>query len=412
MFDWKRNLIFIWMSQFVSIMGFTFAVPFAPYYIQDLGVDDPVQLKIWVALFAAATPLSLALVSPIWGAAADRYGRRLMLLRANLGAALVLALMGGVRSVEALVALRLLQGALTGTFTASQAMVAVQTPDDRSGAALGSLSAAVFSGAMVGAFLGGWFASLYGYRVAYYVSAGFLFASFLLVLVGTREMPEPEEPVGGESTGTPAGPWSRFSFALPILILLAMIAGVRHFDLPMMPLLVQEIHGKEGVSFWTGLLFAVSGVAGLLSGFILGRMADRVHPSRIGKLTAVGAGLMMIPQGLAQSLPVLFSARFAMMFCSGGLEPVIHVWLAKVTPQKSRGFIFGWASSARSIGWVIAPLMSGVIAAGYNVRMIYFVGAAFFLLLIPIIAWAVRRMPEEESVTPDREAKTGGRLDR
>jgi len=400
LFNWKRNLIFIWLSQFISIMGFTFAVPFAPYYIQDLGVDDPVQLKIWVALFAAATPLSLALVSPIWGAAADRYGRRLMLLRANLGAALVLALMGGVRSVEALVTLRLLQGALTGTFTAAQTMVAVQAPDERSGAALGSLSAAVFSGAMVGAFLGGWFASLYGYRVAYYVSACFLFVSFLLVLFGTREMPEPAEKPGEESAEPPPSGWSRFRFALPILVLLAMIAGVRHFDLPMMPLLVQEIHGKEGVSFWAGLLFAISGIAGLLAGFILGRMADRVHPSRIGKLTAIGAGLMMIPQGLAQSLPVLFSARFAMMFCSGGLEPVIQIWLAKVTPKNSRGFIFGWASSARSIGWVVAPLISGVIAAGFNVRMIYFVGAVLFLLLIPIIAWAIRHMPREEHNEP------------
>ncbi len=375
-------------------------MPFAPYYIQELGIEDSAELKIWVALFAAATPLALALVSPIWGAAADRFGRRLMLLRANIGAAMVLALMGGVRSVEALIALRLLQGALTGTFTAAQTMVAVQTPDSRSGAALGSLSAAVFSGAMVGAFLGGWFASVYGYRAAYFMSATLLLAAFLLVFFGTKELPlEEETPEDHNGKKHPEG-WSRFRVALPILILITMIAAVRHFDLPMLPLLVQKIHGKEDVAFWAGLLFAVSGVAGLLAGFIFGRMADRIHPSRIGKFTAIGAGILMIPQGLAQSLTVLFPVRFGMMFFSGGLEPVIQIWLAKVTPQKNRGFIFGWASTARSIGWVIAPLLSGVIAAGYGVRIIYFVGAGLFIILIPLISWSSRHMSTGGKKTP------------
>lgn len=120
MINWKRNLAILWIGQFLSIMGFQFGLPFAPYYIQSLGITDPVALKMWVALFAAAAPLAFAVFSPIWGALADRFGRKSMLIRAYLGGALVLSLMGTVHHAESLITLRILQGALTGTVTATQ----------------------------------------------------------------------------------------------------------------------------------------------------------------------------------------------------------------------------------------------------------------------------------------------------
>ena len=88
---WQRNLFYVWLSQFLSIMGFGFAMPFVPFYMQDLGVTDPVRLKIWVSIFAGATPLMIAISAPLWGRMADRYGRRLMLLRANFCAAVILS---------------------------------------------------------------------------------------------------------------------------------------------------------------------------------------------------------------------------------------------------------------------------------------------------------------------------------
>ena len=38
MVDWKRNLTFMWLAQFFSLMGFSFALPFVPFYFQELGV--------------------------------------------------------------------------------------------------------------------------------------------------------------------------------------------------------------------------------------------------------------------------------------------------------------------------------------------------------------------------------------
>ncbi|MBU4367092.1 MAG: MFS transporter [Verrucomicrobia bacterium] len=395
MIAWKRNLVMVGLSQFFSMMGFAFAMPFTPYYIQQLGITEPNELKMWVALFTAAAPLTMAVASPIWGTLSDRYGRRLMLLRANFGGMLVLILMGLAPNVQTLVILRLAQGVLTGTMNAAQTFVSVQSPSHRSGMVLGTLSAAVFSGCMCGAFIGGLFAEWFGYRMAFLASGVFLLLAGLLVLLGTREeFVRPMEEEADSMEDRVRMFWGKIGPAIPILALMAAMGFALHFDLAWLPLLVQEIHGSlKGAAFWTGSLAAVGGIAGFLAGPIIGRIADRIAPPRIGKISAFGAGLMMIIVGLSHGFAQLFMGRFGATFCAGGLDPVFQIWLAKTTPAASRGFIFGWAVTARSLGWMMAPLASGVVAWMFGLRAVFFVAAAFFFLLIPLIALIVRYLP-------------------
>ncbi len=80
MVNWKQNLLFIWLSQFFSITGFCLALPFAPFYIQQLGITDPTAIKFWTGLSAAAPAVGLAIMSPVWGLLSDRFGRKLMTL--------------------------------------------------------------------------------------------------------------------------------------------------------------------------------------------------------------------------------------------------------------------------------------------------------------------------------------------
>ena len=105
-------------------------------------------------------------------------------------------------------------------------------------------------------------------------------------------------------------------------------------------------------------------------------------------ISALFAGLFMLPQAVANSFAPIFMTRFGMIFFSGGLDPVLQVWLAKVTPHRLRGSVFGWAGSAKAIGWMFAPLSSGLVASYLNIRWIYWIGCALFLLLIPMI-WMV-----------------------
>jgi DHA1 family multidrug resistance protein-like MFS transporter len=391
--NWKTNLIVIWISQLLSIAGFFFALPFGPYYIQELGVHDPVKLKFWVALFGAGPPLSLAIFSPIWGSLADRYGRRLMLLRANLGGAIILSLMGTVQSVEALIALRLVQGVFTGTVVAAQAMVAAYTPERRSGVALGSLSAAVYMGSMVGTFVGGMFAEYFGYRYAFFASGFLLIVAGLLVFFGAKEEFTRPKSVQPKTEGQQTRTFSDFRHVWPILVLLAAMGFGRQFDTSFFPLLIQHILGTiQGAAFWTGAISAVAAAAGFLAGIVFGRLADHFSPPKIAKFAAIFAGLFLIFHWRAQGFVILSIARFGLTFCAGGLDPLFQIWLAKETPPEKRGTIFGWSATARSMGWFLAPIMSGMVASGFGIRSIYIVEALLFVGFLPLISWVTKTL--------------------
>lgn len=401
MVSWKKNLIVIWVAQFLAIGGFAFSIPFVPFYIQELGIKDSILLNQYVALFGALAPLTLAIFSPIWGAIGDRYGRRLMLLRANFAAAIILTLMGMVDSVAWLLILRAGQGVFTGTMTASQTLVSVHTPEEKHGLALGALSAAIFSGALFGTFIGGTFAEIFGYRGAFYISGVLLLISSFLVLVGVKEDFTP--PVKSNIKTTKKADLKtlikNIGPAVPILILLLFMSFTRQFDNVFLPLLVQEVQGSiEGSAYITGVLGAIGGLAGFLAGMIMGRLSDKISPPKIAMISALFAGLFMLPQAVATSFTPIFMTRFGMIFFSGGLDPVLQVWLAKVTPKRLRGSIFGWAGSAKAIGWMFAPITSGMVATYLNIRWIYWIGCVLFLLLIPMIWLVVRYLRNHKTV--------------
>lgn len=398
--SWGRSLAVIALAQFLSSMAFSFALPFAPYYLQELGVTDPHALNLWVALFWTSASVTVAVFSPIWGAVADRYGRRPMLLRAYLGATVVLTLMGVVGSPFWLIVLRVVQGVLSGTIAASQTLAVASVPRERSGLALGALSSSVFSGALVGAFIGGWCADAFGYRITFVVSGLTMLLSAGLIQIGVRENFTPAARSDGFWASLKPQP-GQMRVVLPILALMAVVIFVTQFGTPYVPLLVQEIHGSlQGASLRTGTLFAICGVAGMLSGLLIGWLADRVPPPRIGIWSALVAGALTLPQAFVHSLAMLFGLRFAMTFAAGGLDPVFQIWLSKVTPKECQGLIFGWSATARYVGMGLAPL-AGCLAVGtVGLRGLFIWGAVLYGVLAVVIVLTVRRMNRTATSQP------------
>lgn len=397
--SWHKQMALVWASQFLSIMGFSFALPFAPFFLQqELGVVRHGELQLWVALFSAATAVTMAVAAPLWGLLADRYGKRPMLIRANLAGAVVMSLMGAAQTPLMLIVLRALQGALTGTMTAAQAFLASEMPRARRGLAVGGLSAAVFSGSMAGAFLGGFVAHWLGYRAAFYVSGGLLLAAGLLVLCCTQETAHRRGRMPEEGTDCARIHWRSLPAALyGVLAMIGAIAFVRQFDLAFLPLLVQEIHGTlQAVSLWSGWLNACGSVAGLLAGLATGWLSDRISPLRVVIAAAAVAALFSGWQAFAHSFAVLFPVRFGTVFFAGALEPALNAWLAKRVPEERHGVVFGLASTTRSLGWAIGPLVAGLVAA-VNLRAVFGASALGFLGLALLFATALRARQKRDT---------------
>lgn len=391
----------VWASQFLSIMGFAFALPFAAFFMQEeLGVVRQAELNMWVGLFSASAAGTMAIAAPFWGMLADRHGKRIMLVRANFAGAAALSLMGTVESPGALIALRLLQGALTGTMTAAQTYLAGSTPVDRRGLAMGGLSAAVFSGSMAGAFAGGWIAHWLGYRAAFFCSGLLLLAAGVLVLALSRDRPVRPPPRGSPlQTGSPSrNPLSAKLWS--VLAMIGAIAFVRQSDMAFLPLLVQDVHGSmDQVSVWSGSLYACGSVAGLLAGLSAGWLSDHVKPLRLVVFAALLAALFCGSQMAVHSFAVLFPVRFFAVLFGGTLEPVLNAWLAKHIPVERQGLAFGLASTLRSAGWALGPIVAGAIAA-VNLRAVFGAVALGHLGLAVLFTLALRAGLENATTKP------------
>src|SRR5579863_5292772 len=104
---WQRNLIVCVFGSFTTIVAMTLLLPFLPLYVEQLGVTDHAAIAEWSGAAYGAAFLSAGLCAPLWGRLADLYGRKLMLMRASLGMAVAMSLIGLAQNVWQLVALRL-----------------------------------------------------------------------------------------------------------------------------------------------------------------------------------------------------------------------------------------------------------------------------------------------------------------
>lgn len=94
MASWKRNLMICWLGCFTTAAGMSLVIPFLSFYIEELGVTGTSSIAQWSGLAFGVTFLMGAIVSPIWGKLGDIHGRKLMLIRASLGMAIIMTLMG------------------------------------------------------------------------------------------------------------------------------------------------------------------------------------------------------------------------------------------------------------------------------------------------------------------------------
>ena len=272
MIDWKRNLFFVWLSQILSLAGFGSVIPFIPLYMRNvLGVMDDGERGLWVSAFYFGGQLSFCISMPIWGTLADRFGRRVMLLRANLVTALLFPLMAYVPNVFCLVLIRFVISIFSGTVNAAQTLVGSTTPEEHQGFALGSLSSALWSGNMIGYMVGGVVVDHFGYTPAFFTGAGMLLAAGLLVLFFVKDDFVPRPRV----IALPEQKKEKKPFSLrrifphfgrviwTILFLFIFLGFVRKFDDPFVAIQVELIHGPDRAAFWTGVICAGAAISGV-----------------------------------------------------------------------------------------------------------------------------------------------------
>ena len=376
--DWKRTFWTLCGVQAAAMLAFGMATPFLPLYVQSLGVPDPRDAARWAGGMWAGGMLVMAAMAPVWGTLADRHGRKSMVTRALYGGGLVVAIMGLARSPEQLLVLRLLQGAFSGTVSATRTLVSSVAPPAQLGYVLGTMQTAGYLGNTAGPLIGGFVADRVGFGPT------FMATGVILLLTGLIAMPLVREnfrrPAVTEGDTRSFGAAVRLvmqSPGLPALIgtLFFVQAGMAAVQ-PVLPLFVGElIHSEEGVATVAGLMLGVAAATGAVAAGVAGRVGDRLGHARVVAACSLLAALLYLPQALVTEPWQLLVLRAAQGTFTGGLIPGVMAVIAVRTPVARRGLVFGLTATATALGNAFGPIAGATAASLFGLRGAFVVTA-------------------------------------
>jgi DHA1 family multidrug resistance protein-like MFS transporter len=414
--SWQRNLAVLWIGELIAISGFSVTQPFLPYFVQELGITGVDKIAFWTGLVASAQSATMAVIAPVWGILADRYGRKIMVVRAMFGGAVVIGAMGFIQNVQQLVVLRAIQGLLTGTVSAATALVASSAPPQRRGFAIGLLQMAIYLGNSVGPLLGGLIADSLGYRAAFWTTSGLLFTAGILTstLVGEQFTP-PEEDESSEQRKPRL--WDGVLLVLRTRALLSLF-GIRMlmnvaFGVigPILPLFLQTIAAPgTKIASLSGTISGLASAAGAGSAIVMGRIGDRVGPRRILLSCGALAGVLFGLQAWVRTPIQFLVLRVLASVATGGIVAAASSLLAALAPKNRFGAVYGVNTSIMAAASAIAPMLGAALTASWGLSSAFLGAAALYGLATVGVATVIpgRGGEAESSTTEARRTQREG----
>lgn len=373
--SWKENLRVAWFGSFLTGASISLVVPFMPIFVEQLGIEGD-QVAFYAGLAISVSAVSAALVSPIWGILADKYGRKPMMIRAGLAMTITMGGLAFVPNIYWLLFLRLLNGVFTGFVPNATALIASQVPKDKSGAALGTLSTGVVAGTLTGPFVGGFIAEIFGIRNVFLLVGSFLFLAAILTIFFIKE---DFQPVAKEKAIPTKEVFSSFKYPR-LLVNLFLTSFVIQFSAqsigPILALYVRDLGQSENLLFVSGLIVSSMGFSSMMSAGILGKLGDKVGNHRLLVAAQIYSVIIYLLCAHATSPLQLGLYRFLFGLGTGALIPGVNALLSKMTPKSGISRIFAFNQVFFYLGGVIGPMAGSAVAGYLGYHAVFYATAA------------------------------------
>ena len=379
---WKRTVYISLVCVFCTAFGVSQLAPILPLYFHDLGVQTPEAMSLWSGLATGATYIIVCLAAPFWGRVADKKGRKITLIRSSFGMALCNVLIAFQTTPEGVVLIRLVQGLVSGFYSASITLIASESPIERTGWALGLLASANLAGSLIGPLLGGYIADTVGIRNDFIIVGALMGLAGVLATIFIHEnyvpQPNPEklsirklkEQIP-EFNSIVALCVASFIYAICIMSLQPVISVYIKGIVP---------SDTENLAFIAGAVFSAMGIAQLMSSSPLGKLVDKIGPRKVLVVSLIYVGILNIPQAYVSDVYQLAIIRFLQGFGLGGMLPALNTYLSSKTPREFTGQVFSYNQSCLFFGYFLGSVGGASLMAWLGFTTLFWVSGGLFII--------------------------------
>ncbi|HEL1579485.1 multidrug efflux MFS transporter [Streptococcus suis] len=375
---WKQNLKVAWLGNFLTGTSFTLVMPFISVFVEELGVG-PGQVEYYAGLAVSVNALAAALMAPVWGSLADRYGRKPMMVRAAFAMIFTMGGMAFVPNVFWLLALRVLNGVFTGYIPNATALIASQVPKDKTGYALGTLSTGAVAGNLIGPTLGGILAEMFGVHMVFLL-VGLLYA--IVVLLTVFYIREDFIPVKRDEAMSVKEVFAQVKdrqMLVGLFVTSMIIIAAAQAVVPILTLYVRHLGQTDNLLFVAGFIISLPGMASLVTSGYLGKIGDRIGNHRLLLIALTYSLLINVFCVFAENPFQLGLLRFMYGFGTGALLPSVNSLLTKLTPKEGISRIFSYNQLFNNLGSVVGPMMGSAVAAHMGYDWVFYLSSGLVL---------------------------------
>ncbi|WP_019121816.1 MFS transporter [Brevibacillus massiliensis] len=388
---WKKNAWVLWICNFIVMGSMNMIIPFLPLFLGELGVHNHKELSMWTGMIMSSTFLSAAIMAPIWGSFADKYGQRTNLIRAGIGMGVINILMSFANTPLMLLILRFVYGFFSGFVSVSFSYLSKTTPREHIGKALGFLQTGGVSGGIIGPLIGGALADWFGYHAVFAVTGMLIFSTILLVKVFLKpDAPSrTEREEHGSFRDVLGNKNLQILFFATFIVQMALLSTNS-----MMSIFVKYIVGDAAnLTFLAGLVTSITGFANIIGSPLLGRLGDRIGQSRILPTAMFLTGCLYLPQLWTHTIYELYIWRFLQGLVLGGMIPAIQTLIKKRSTDQVYGRAFGVNSSCQFLGNLAGPLLGGFISGHFSVSYVFGFAGVLLMAGSILLKWKIALRP-------------------
>lgn len=368
---------------------------FIPLYLDHVGLP---LVDIGIALgFGGAGVL---VFEAVWGFVIDRVGVARTLPGVAAVATVTFALFPLVNSPTEAYAASFLLGATSPVMVVIGRYVVVGESESSGwGSGFGLLGGVISLGFGLGALLGGFTSSIFGYGDAFYVCAVLTVVPYPLYAM-VRKNPsaraEPAEVRPMENGDARGFDWRTLSVLSIVSVPLFMGAL---FYTSIMQLVVTETSSIAASQTDASVMIALFSFSNVVFQPLLGASFSK-HP---GKFIALGLGLnFAVFVALTQTGNILgFDAlAVAEAFCFSMVSPLSLSLLMVRTPRRYTGRVMGLYGAAEDVGIVLGPVVGAFVWATFGLQTAYLTIGVPLLAGLIFYTLAMRRPPRQKRPLP------------